>query len=473
MKLTKTDFIQYLNCPKSLWLLKHDPENYPQGEFSVFLKKLVREGYLVERYVQKYFQKTEGRTVDFQTEFQTDEGLYSRADVLEQTSSGETILYEIKSSTRLKKDNGHNHIKDACFQKICADHAGQKIDRVFLIHLNGDYVRNGDIDPSELLVLVDITDQVDLVIRETEGEVRNAIDLLNQADIDKNECSCLHKSRANHCDTFSVFNPDVPTPSIYSIPRLSTKKRDELIGKQIFALNEIPDDYALSANQKVVVKAAKSAKPQIDLNKIRLFFDRLSFQLYFFDFETFASAVPLIDGTSPHKHFPVQYSLHILEHDGKIWHREFLEREPRLPSRLLEQMQVDIGAEGSIVSWHATFEKTQNREMAKIFPDKENFLLNINERMVDLEDIFKSAYVDARFDGSTSIKKVLPVICPQLNYKDLELQDGSMAMEAWDRMINAKPEEAEKIASNLLKYCERDTFAMVEIYRFLSALVNQ
>ena len=214
MQLTKTDFIQYLNYPKSLWLLKHEPENYPQGEFSAFIEKLFREGYIIERYVQQYFQNSEGRTIDFQAEFETDEGLYARADVIERTNSGETILYEIKSSTRVKKDEKHNHIKDACFQKICAKQAGQKIDQVFLIHLNGEYVRNGDIDPAELLVFVNITDEIDGIAREKEAKIRKALDLLRQNEIDKNGCTCLYKSRANHCDTFSVFNPNVPTPLV-------------------------------------------------------------------------------------------------------------------------------------------------------------------------------------------------------------------------------------------------------------------
>jgi hypothetical protein len=65
---------------------------------------------------------------------------------------------------------------------------------------------------------------------------------------------------------------------------------------------------------------------------------------------------------------------------------------------------------------------------------------------------------------------VLPVICPDLNYKDLDVQDGSSAMEAWERMINAEAEEADRISSALLSYCERDTFAMVEIYNFLTKL---
>ena len=108
--------------------------------------------------------------------------------------------------------------------------------------------------------------------------------------------------------------------------------------------------------------------------------------------------------------------------------------------------------------------------MAQAFPKTANCLNDLNERMVDLEEVFKSGYVDARFEGSTSIKKVLPVICPDLHYGDLDVQDGSSAMEAWERMIHAEPSEAGRIARALLSYCERDTLAMVEIYRFLSGI---
>lgn len=54
-QLTKTDFIQYLNCPESLWLLKIQPDDYPNGEFSLFLQKLIKEGYEVEEEAQKLF----------------------------------------------------------------------------------------------------------------------------------------------------------------------------------------------------------------------------------------------------------------------------------------------------------------------------------------------------------------------------------------------------------------------------------
>lgn len=469
MQFTKTDFIQYLNCPKSLWLLKRDLENYPHGEFSAFMQKLVREGYEVERYVRQLFETAGDRSVTFQRIFETEDGLFARADAVEQTGNGETVLYEVKSSTSVKTDNQHNHVKDACFQKVCAERAGQNIDRVYLVHLNGEYVRAGDVVPENLLVFADVTDQVAAISAETVAEIDKALAFL-ATEIDRDGCSCVELSRSNHCDTFTLFNPGVPTPSIYSLPRLSAKKRKDFLSKGVLGLDGVADDSPLSESQPLVVQAAKSGEPQVNATGIRAFLSRLTFPLYFVDYETFASAVPLIDGASPHKHFPVQYSLHILKDDGTLTHREYLAREARMPVGLIEQMQADIGPDGSIVSWHASFEKMCNREMAKSFPEKAEFLNDLNDRMVDLEDVFKTDYVDARFDGSTSIKKVLPVVSPDLDYSRLDVQDGSSAMEAWVRMLNNEPDEAERIARALLSYCERDTFAMVKIYRFLSEI---
>lgn len=220
----------------------------------------------------------------------------------------------------------------------------------------------------------------------------------------------------------------------------------------------------------MVVRAAKADHPQIYKDIIEGLLSAYQFPLYFFDYETFASAIPLIDGARPHQHYPVQYSLHIVDKDGRITHKEFLQREAKLPRNLVDQMENDFGAEGSIVSWHASFEKTQNKEMAKWFPEKAEFLTTINQRMVDLEDIFKEAYVDIKFKGSTSIKKVLPVICPHLGYQGLQIMDGANAMDAWHQMIQAEGSKAEEIAGALLAYCKMDTLAMVEIHRFLEKL---
>lgn len=475
LQLTKTDFIQFLNCPQSFWLRKKRPETYPEGEFSAFLQKLVRDGYAVEDYVRLLFEARADSTDHiFQAEFRHDSGLFARADVLELRPDGLAHLYEVKSSTSVKTDVAHNHIKDACFQMVVAERAGQKIDGVSIIHVNSVYVRQGNVIPDQLLTIEDVTVQAGAMQAETEQEMEQAIALLALDEIDQSSCDCRTKSRANHCDAFAHFNADVPEPSIYSLPRLSEKKRGELLDMGILDLRDVPDDYALSAPQLAVVATVKAGAPQIDLGTITGFIGALKYPLYFFDYETYASAIPMIDGISPYEHLPVQYSLHVLSEDSDLGHFDYLAESAQLPLELVKKLRRHIGDAGSVVSWHAAFEKTRNKELAARYPDHADFLLGLNERMVDLEDLFKTAYVDARFNGYTSIKKVLPVICPELSYSELEVQDGTGAMEAWERLVDPQTSDAEReqIATALRRYCELDTFAMVEIFRFLLRLIR-
>lgn len=473
MPLTKTDFIQYLRCPNSLWLLKRDRDNYPDGEVSAFLQKLIDEGYLVERYVRQLFEaRNDGSKISFQRTFETDSGLFARADVFEEVQ-GQSHLYEVKSSTSVKTDREHNHVKDACFQLIASERSGQLVDSVSIIHVNGDYVRDGDIAPPDLLTVQDVTDAVRAMQAETEGEIDAALALLSQADIDRSSCSCLELSRAHHCDPFAYFNAMVPTPSIYSLPRLREKKRLELLSDGVIGLDDVPDAYPLSPQQTAVLSAAKSKSPVIDAEAIRAFYGEFVYPLYFLDYETYASAIPLIDGLKPHQHLPFQYSLHVLDEDGALTHTEYLAQDARLPADLIARLANDIGKSGTIVSWQASFEKSRNTDMAHWYPEHAEFLEDVSARMVDLQDLFKTAYVDIRFDGYTSIKKVLPVLCPDLSYDKMTVQDGTQAMDAWSKLINpdVSGDEQSKIDNELRDYCRLDTLAMVEIYRFLDRLL--
>lgn len=110
--------------------------------------------------------------------------------------------------------------------------------------------------------------------------------------------------------------------------------------------------------------------------------------------------------------------------------------------------------------------------MAARFPDKSDFLLAIVERTVDLMDVFKTGYVDIAFDGSTSIKKVLPVVLPDLTYEGMEIADGTAAMDGWAKML-AEPDADKRAAlrKSLLEYCELDTLAMVRLLEFARGII--
>ena len=243
MYLTKTDFVHYLQCPRSLWLLKHKPEVYPHKEFSDFLKKITREGYEIEEYAQKLFPegvslppageasltktkemfKQKEKTL-FQAAVLTKDGLFARADIMTRNDDDSYNLYEVKSSTSIKKDAKHNHLKDACFQKIAFERAGITIKKAYIIHTNGKYIREMEIDPHKLLTTVDITDKIQKLYDETEVEINNALSLLQEKHIEEDGCPCTRKTRSNHCDAFEYFNGKLPKRSVWEIGNIREKK---------------------------------------------------------------------------------------------------------------------------------------------------------------------------------------------------------------------------------------------------------
>lgn len=489
MKLTKTDFIQYLNCPKSLWLLKHKPDVSQQYEsgFSSFLKKLIREGYEVERYLKELFPQAKNiGTVDvkeikrilsqetglfLQTVFQTDSGLFARVDVLEIHEDRTISLYEVKSSTSIKTEAKHNHLKDVAFQKYVLEQNGYVIKHLYLIHLNKDFVKTGSIDPRKLLKVVSVEDLVAKIFNKTVSEIESALSLVKQPEIDETCCSCLDKTRANHCDTFRYFNRNLPQDSIYSLRKISVSKIKKLRGLGVEKISEIPSDFELSNYQILQRESVNQGQPIIHQEQIKETLATLKFPLYFFDYETLPFAIPKIDGYQPHQPLPVQYSLHILFEDGRVEHFEYLAEKLEAPQKLVVELKKQVKPIGTLISWNKSYEGRINTETAELYPEYLNFLQDINERTFDLMDIFKADYVDAKFDGKTSIKSVQPVLVPQLSYKKLEIQNGTMAIEATEKMFTAvNSKMTAEIRRALLQYCELDTLAMVEIYKQLITL---
>jgi CRISPR/Cas system-associated exonuclease Cas4 (RecB family) len=486
LQLTKTDFILYLKCPESLWLFKNKPDEYPLGEFSLFLEKLIKEGYEVEELAKELFQNgmnisdnaspeftkeimDSGGIVYFQASFITPRNVFARIDVLERLHDDTWHLYEIKSSTSIKKDSKHNHLKDTCFQKYVLQENDLKVSKVSIIHLNKEYIKQGEINAHELLEIEDITKDVDQIYSTVVNEINTATTFINNPSTNEDTCSCRWKTRSNHCDSFSYYNTDIPEFSIYEIGRISAKKVSQLIDNNQTSILDIPLDFELNLNQQAQVESVKQKSPIISILNIENELSKLIFPLHFIDYETYASAIPRLNGLKPHQHLPFQVSIHTLLESGELHHFEYLAQSMAMPSEMITLMQEFTDKKGTFISWHASFEIGKNKDMMSWLPEFGDYLQYVNEHMFDLETIFKKDYVDYRFHGSTSIKKVLPVIVPELSYSNLDVSDGTMALDTWGRMVLDEKfdNNVEITRKNLLEYCKLDTLAMVQIYKFL------
>ncbi len=160
-------------------------------------------------------------------------------------------------------------------------------------------------------------------------------------------------------------------------------------------------------------------------------------------------------------------------------HREYLGDENTDPRReLAEHMLSDLPPTGSIMAYNQSFEIGRIRELAAIYPDLSHALEGLIDRFVDLIVPFRQlAYYHPDFNGSFSIKSVLPAMFPDdpaLDYTRLEIQDGGMAMDTFASLYRLKDKSRrEEIRQNLLAYCRLDTLAMVKIWEKLSSIVAE
>jgi len=466
--LSKTNYIIWRDCKKNAWLKIHKPEIYFAHELSEFEKQIIETGNEVDLLARNLFPAGE-----YQKEFKID-GYLAITDIL----SGNN-LYEVKATNEIDKKT---HLHDLTFQYNILKRAGMEIESANLIHLNSEYVREGELELTKLFVIEDMTETVRKMAEEVAAEMQLAKDYLMSDDEPKGPCDCIYKGRSAHCTTFHYSNPDMPEYGVHDLARigLSKRKLTELVDGNKFRLEEIPDGLELSETQRNQIWTYLNNREIISKENIAEEFEKLKFPLYFLDYETFPAAIPRFDGFSPYNQIPFQYSLHILENSKSQApnHKDFLWTENSDPSRaFVESLQKHIGPKGSVIVWHKDFECGRNDELASRIPSSKPFFDNIKERIFDLEIIFKKQHhVHKDYKGSSSIKKVLPVLVPSLKYDGLTIKEGGTAAESWNQLTTNNQQltadEKDLIIGNLKAYCKLDTYAMYAIWREMDKLVN-
>jgi len=481
--LTKSDFIKYIQCKKYLWLCKNRKNLLPI-EVDENLQHIFDDSYKVESYAYKLFPsgvnagdddipKAIRKTTKLMAEkteviFQptvAGKDLFCRADIIKFNSKNQKWdIYEVKNTTEIKDI----HLYDVAFQKMAFEKAGYSIDKTHLVHINNKYVRKGELEIKKLFKIENISQDV----KELENEIRQQTDSALEILKPKEEpiVRILKQcSRPFDCAFIDYCHKDISENSIYSIAGgLNEEKLNQLLDEGVIEMKDIPEGVVTSKAGLRHYKAVKTQQVHIEKENIRKELAGLKHPLYFLDYETNAPSVPLFDGYSPYQRMIFQYSLHVQETKGsEMKHYEYLAQDLEDPSlKLAEALSYVIGKKGSVIVWNKGFEKGCNKEMGERYPEFAKFFESVNRRVYDLMDSFKKGYyVHYDFQGGASIKKVLPVLVPKLSYKELNIQEGVSASNTWlDTIKSDMPQkEKDKVYNDLLKYCELDTLAMVEI----------
>lgn len=492
-QLSKSDFLLFLKHPAWLWLKKFEPNKLPPIDVST--QALFDMGFRFERYAEQLFsngQRIEGDYFEkdtntaralatgaqtlFQAKFTASDHTACLTDVMVRVGGDEFDIYEIKASTKAKPE----HSWDLAFQKRVIEACGYRVRKTAVVHINSGYVRRGEIDVMALTSIADITDDVNNTLPALDAKVQAAFEVITNREMP--DASLRYAAGGGAYDWLPIFKslqPALPDDSIYNLARLNPQLAARLEDAGISRIGDIPNEIvtSLAPAQIGQISTTRLGRPRIDQLAISKFMQTIQYPLYFLDYETASDAVPLYDGTKPYQQIPMQYSLHILDSpEAELRHHEFLWTHKSNPMpALIEQLKTDIGPTGSIAVWYKNFECGRHTEMAEMYPEHAAFLLDLNRRVVDLIDPFQQQlYVDARFGGSASIKNVLPVLAPDLSYKELDIQNGGAAQASYMQAVfgDMPREERQKVFDDLLVYCKLDTLAMVRIYEVLNEVAR-
>lgn len=352
-----------------------------------------------------------------------------------------------------------------------------------MVHLNADYVREKELNEEELFVISDCfyTDKNNpkILIKEAVEarmvDLRQVIKKMDACSYEKMEKpmrspKCLGRMKCRYYET--CFEEELEDNSILNLVGARYRYDMQKEGRKTLKEADI---------ERIEGSRIQYAQIMADLNG-GLFIDRLAVQTWmrnitypitFLDFEWERYAIPPYKGMKPFDVLPFEYSIHIMKEDGSLEHKTFLsihdEREAFAKGLLR-----DIPKEGTLIAYNAIgAEMIRIQELANQFPELSEGLLNLNERMKDLQFPFEIGLVyDTRMKGSWSLKSIMGMM-DDTGYEDLNIAQGMEAVYNW-RILDKDEDEssAQRIIEELKAYCSMDTYAMTVVYKWLKELVK-
>ena len=485
-RLSKSRVMAALQCERRLWLEVHQPglarvsastqaafsQGHAVGELAQELYSAVHgAGHLLEydgglgaavtRTAQLLADPADTRPI-YEATFQH-QGILVRLDVLLRYPAGAQAI-EVKSSTSLKPE----HLTDCAIQAWVARGAGLEFRRMALAHIDNQFVYQGNGDYRGLLVEQDVTREVMAL----QARVPEWLAAAQAAAAGAREPTVAPGKRCVTPYECAFMQHCWPGEVAYPVQSLGGDR--ELLGSLVTAgyrdLREVPAEGLTRADHQRIQAVTRSGVPQLD-PAVGDFVRGLEFPRYFLDFETIGPAVPLFPGTRPYEALPFQFSCHLVAADGRTEHRRFLNLSGADPSRGCAEALLAALDEAGPVLVYTGYEQRVIAALAVRFPDLSPRLGLVGARVVDLHPVTRRHFYHPAMQGSWSLKRILPVLAPDLSYGAGELQDGNAASAAWfeARRPETTAERRAVLAAELTRYCALDTEGLLRLSRYLCA----
>lgn len=487
--VSKSTFLAGTQCQRRLWWETHEP-SAPEMRETPVARWRIEQGAAVGRLARDYVPggvliDRGGRSLDailgdtrravadpsvriiYEGGWVADETLVF-CDILERTPDGWTLI-EVKAKGSVSEPL---HVPDLAVQAHVLRRCGVSVTRAEVMHLNRE-CRCPDL--SNLFVREEVTALVEARLMTVGDEIRTMC-----ATIESSEPPVVapgdHCTKPMECEFTERCWPKLHEHHVTTLYRISKKQRTEFVAEGWELIHDLPDTVKLSAIAARQRRAVRDGAVVVEHGELIGALQTLVAPVAHIDFETVQLAIPIWPGARPFDQVPVQLSCHVANADGTVTHHEWLAEDDSDPRPGIARALLDACAGASTVTaYYASFEQTAIRLLADACPECADELRPLADRIVDLLPIVRDHVYHPRFGGSFSLKKVLPALVPELSYDEMAIAEGETASVELARLMFGKDvlaSEREALRRDLLKYCERDTEAMVALADTLGRLVR-
>ena len=480
-RIDKQAFLAAVICPTQGWYVFRAPEDQPRPalEWRFYvgneIGRIARAGLgeavrLPRTPVEAARAATAealghaANVVALEATFASDDFI-ARADAVRRNSGGWDLI-EVKSgklpSNRDPEEVKSDYIDDLAFTASVADACGVNIARCVLVLVRGEY-RYGE-PLSELLGELDVTEQVLPRAREFSG-LAPAIATALRSETRPDPALILACKDCPFYET-DCLGVGVSDP-LFALPRLSSKRFEQF--KAYGRISALPTDAQLTDAQRRVADVIQSGRPLVEPEGLK-HLDNVLWPASYLDFESVNPAIPWFPEAGPYEQIPFQFSIHRCEGPGQVVaHHEYLApSEGDWREELALYLAEHLADRGSTLMY-SNYERRMLNYLAGAVPALAPRLGALQERLFDLEPVFKNGYCHPGFRGRTSIKETLPTMVTDLSYKNLSVRRGDDAAGLFGLMRVGKysATECAQHRDSLLEYCKLDTLAMVRLHQKL------
>lgn len=325
--LSKSTYIKGQQCLKQLYLHKKSPklrDRMPAERIAIFSRGTKVGIYAQELFpggidagpkhytqYQKAVLKTKelmdnGQQVIYEATFQANKTLIL-LDILVKNGD-KWDAYEVKSSVKLSE----TYYKDAALQYNVLIESGIDINTFSLVHIDKEYVRQGDINNSKLFIITDVTKDVKSNLDSVKEKITEELHIL-ESDTPPEIAIGKHCFAPYDCDFVGHCWKSVKRPSIFDIPSIEFDEQLELYN-EFRSLDNILENYEeLDEDQISEVNSQINKKEHLELSEDTLeeFEDlyNAGSDIYALKTLSFTPAMPLYDGCKPYQKIAFAYAM--------------------------------------------------------------------------------------------------------------------------------------------------------------------